>query len=73
MDFNALVQALVDHPAAAIAAVELFGIVYLYKEARADARSAMDLALKIAPLADQLAEAVETAGKIALSRRRDDE
>ncbi len=73
MDFNALVSALVDHPAAAIAAVELFAIGYLYKESRADSKAAMELALKIAPLADQLAEAVETAGKIALSRRRADE
>ena len=64
MDFNALVTQLVDHPAAAIAAMAILANVYQYKEARTDQRAALDLALKIAPLADQLSKAIDTAERI---------
>ena len=64
MDFNALVSQLVDHPAAAIAALALLANAYQYKEARTDQRAALDLALKIAPLADQLSKAIDTAERI---------
>lgn len=65
MDFSQLVTSLSQSPGAAIAALAILANAWQYKEARAREQQMLDIAMKIAPLADSLARAVESSARIA--------
>lgn len=66
MDFDTLFKAFSSNAAVAMAVVELIFIGLLLKYIAGLHKDAIDLALKIAPLAGDLSKAVDTAERIVL-------
>ncbi len=59
MDFNALFKAFVDHPGAAVAVAEAVALGYLFKELQKTHVSTLEMATKVLPVAEKLAQGME--------------
>lgn len=71
MDFGGFVNLFAAHPGAAVAVAEAGALVYLFKELMKSHASNLETALRIAPVAEKLAEGVDALERLLERRSRD--